>query len=107
MAGVTLNPTSSTTTTQSMQDLKLNSPAGAEPFVYTWPLQTGSGSDKHDHGIDICDTIKFVCEDMPEIKSAMEDIMFHELDTTDYPAMKAVCDRFNKAIDSVAALVSF
>lgn len=87
-------------------DLKLSSPAGSEPILYAWPLQTGTGSDKHDNGIDILDTIKWVCEDMPEIRSAMEDVPFHEVDTANYGAMRSICDRFNKAIDSVAQLVN-
>lgn len=88
------------------KDFKLHSPAGAEPILYTWPLQTGTGSDKHDSGLDIVDTIKWVCEDMPEIKSAMEETQMHDIDTSCYMTMKTICDRFNKAIDSVAALVS-
>lgn len=87
--------------------LKLNSPAvNVEPLYYRWPLQTGSGA-AHDNGIEILDAIRHVCEDMPEIKAALEDITLSEIDTTKYEDMSKVCDIYNKAIDSVAALVRF
>lgn len=87
-----------------VMELKLHSPAGSEPIIYSWPLQSGTGSDKHDSAIDIFETIRWVCEDLPEIKSALEDIPFNDTDTTNFDAMKEICDRFNRAIDSVAAL---
>lgn len=88
----------------NVMELKLNSPAGAEPIIYCWPLQSGTGSDKHDSGIDIFETIRWVCDDLPQIKTALEDIPFNDTDTTNFDAMKAICDRFNRAIDSVANL---
>lgn len=89
------------------KELKLNSPAGVEPMTYSWPLQTGSGSDVHDNGIDIMDTIKWVCDDVPEIKAALDDLQMHDIDTGSYEAMHGLCELYNKAIDSVAALVMF
>lgn len=76
-------------------------------MYYKWPLQTGSGVERHDSGIEILDTIRMVCEDMPEIKAALENIVLHETDTSDYASMRNVCDIYNKAIDSIAGLVSF
>ncbi|XP_055550111.1 histone-lysine N-methyltransferase, H3 lysine-79 specific isoform X2 [Wyeomyia smithii] len=87
--------------TPNYKELKLQSPAGAEPFLYNWPFAIGGG---HDNGIELIENVRWVCEDMPEIKSAIEEINLNELDTGDYDAMKNLCDRFNKAIDSVAAL---
>lgn len=87
-------------------DLKLSSPAGVEPMTYSWPLQTGSGSDVHDNGMDILDTIKWVCDDVPEIKAAMNDLQINDIDTGSYEAMKGMCEIFNRAIDKVAELVS-
>lgn len=87
-------------------DLKLSSPAGTEPMTYSWPLQTGSGSDVHDNGMDILDTIKWVCDDVPEIKAAMNDLQINDVDTGSYEAMKGMCELFNDAIDKVAELVS-
>ncbi|EDS31811.1 histone h3 methyltransferase [Culex quinquefasciatus] len=87
--------------TPNYKELKLQSPAGAEPFLYNWPFSIGGG---HDNGIELIENVRWVCEDMPEIKSAIEEINLNELDTGDFDAMKNLCDRFNKAIDSVAAL---
>ncbi|XP_049538313.1 histone-lysine N-methyltransferase, H3 lysine-79 specific isoform X3 [Anopheles darlingi] len=87
--------------TPNYKELKLQSPAGAEPFLYNWPFSIGTG---HDSGIELIENVRWVCEDMPEIKSAIEEIDLSKLDTGDYDAMKNLCDRFNRAIDSVAAL---
>ncbi|KFB36864.1 histone h3 methyltransferase [Anopheles sinensis] len=87
--------------TPNYKELKLQSPAGAEPFLYHWPFSIGTG---HDSGIELIENVRWVCEDMPEIKSAIEEIDLNKLDTGDYDAMKNLCDRFNRAIDSVAAL---
>lgn len=89
------------------KDLKLNSPAGAEALTYKWPLQTGTGSDKHDSGLDIVDTIRWVCDDLPEIQPAFETVRFGDIDTTNYDEMKDLCDRYNRAIDSILSLVRF
>lgn len=88
------------------KDLKLNSPAGADALSYKWPLQTGTGSDKHDSGLDIVDTIRWVCDDLPEIAPAFETVRFGDIDTTSYEEMKDLCDRYNRAIDSILSLVS-
>lgn len=97
-------PTKNMATSQH-PSLKLNSPANVEPMFYKWPLQTGSGA-AHDNGIEILDAIRWVCEDMPEIKASLEHIVLSEVDTTCYDSMREVCDIYNKAIDSVASLVS-
>lgn len=91
--------------TSQHPSLKLNSPAYVEAFYYGWPLQTGSGA-VHDSGIEILESIRWVCEDIPSIKAALEDITLSEIDTTCYDSMRNVCDIYNKAIDSVASLVS-
>lgn len=87
-------------------NLKLHSPAGVEPMSYKWPLQVGAGAALHDYGIEILDTIKYVCDDMPEIYASLEHIQMHEVDTTCYDSMRSVVDTYNKAIDSVLSLVS-
>ncbi|XP_062554766.1 histone-lysine N-methyltransferase, H3 lysine-79 specific isoform X2 [Armigeres subalbatus] len=88
--------------TPNYKELKLQSPAGAEPFLYNWPFSIGGGSDNG--GSELIENVRWVCEDMPEIKSAIEEINLNEIDTGDYDALKTLCDRFNKAIDSVTAL---
>ncbi|XP_053611544.1 histone-lysine N-methyltransferase, H3 lysine-79 specific isoform X2 [Plodia interpunctella] len=85
-------------------DLRLHSPAGAEPVVYTWPLTSGHGSDKHDGALEIVETIRWVCDDLPEMKAALENNILCDYDTHSYESMRALCDRFNRAIDSVVAL---
>lgn len=84
----------------------LHSPVGADPLSFSWPLITGTGTDRHDAGQDIIDTVRWVCEEMPEIKSALDDVKFMEVDTSSYDAMKNFCERYNRAADSVVALVS-
>ncbi|KAJ0182619.1 hypothetical protein K1T71_001988 [Dendrolimus kikuchii] len=85
-------------------DLRLHSPAGAEPVVYTWPLTSGHGSEKHDGALEIVETIRWVCDDLPEMKAALENNILSDYDTHSYESMRALCDRFNRAIDSVVAL---
>nr|XP_023025758.1 histone-lysine N-methyltransferase, H3 lysine-79 specific [Leptinotarsa decemlineata] len=87
-----------------MMELKLHSPAGADPVLYTWPLTSGRGNDKHDGAIEIVETIKWVCEDLPELKLPLENNILCDYDTRSYESMKSLCDRFNRAIDSVVAL---
>ncbi|KAL3290226.1 hypothetical protein HHI36_023583 [Cryptolaemus montrouzieri] len=84
--------------------LKLHSPAGAEPVSYTWPLTSGRGNDKHDGALEIVETIRWVCEDLPQLKLPLENNILCDYDTRDYESMKNLCDRFNKAIDSLVAL---
>ncbi|KAG5876348.1 hypothetical protein JTB14_003670 [Gonioctena quinquepunctata] len=85
-------------------ELKLHSPAGADPVLYTWPLTSGRGNDKHDGAIEIVETIRWVCEDLPELKLPLENNILCDYDTRSYESMKSLCDRFNRAIDSVVAL---
>lgn len=85
-------------------ELKLHSPAGADPVLYTWPLTSGRGNDKHDGALEIVETIRWVCEDLPELKLPLENNILCDYDTRSYESMKSLCDRFNRAIDSVVAL---
>lgn len=82
-------------------ELRLHSPAGAEPAVYQWPLST---SDKHDGAIEIVETIRWVCEDFPELKAAMENHVLNDYDTKSYESMRTLCDKYNRAIDSFLQL---
>lgn len=62
--------------------------------------------DKHDGALEIVETIRWVCEDLPQLKLPLENNILCDYDTRDYESMKNLCDRFNKAIDSLVALVS-
>ncbi|XP_035229778.1 histone-lysine N-methyltransferase, H3 lysine-79 specific-like [Stegodyphus dumicola] len=84
-------------------ELRLHSPCGGEPAIYQWPL---TASDKYDRATEIVDTIRWVCEDFPEIKLAMENYVLHDYDTKSYESMKKLCDKYNRAIDGVVNLVS-
>ncbi|XP_017046621.1 histone-lysine N-methyltransferase, H3 lysine-79 specific isoform X2 [Drosophila ficusphila] len=91
--------------TPQVKDLVLRSPAGSsEVITFAWPLQIGHGQDKHDNGIDIIDTIKFVCDELPSMSSAFEETNLHQIDTACYKTMTGLVDRFNKAVDSIVAL---
>lgn len=85
-------------------DLKLHSPAGVEPIVYHWPLTSGSGADKHDGAYEIVETIRWVCEDIPELKRAMEVNILSDYDTRSYESMRQLCDKYNRTIDSILQL---
>ncbi|XP_033226920.1 histone-lysine N-methyltransferase, H3 lysine-79 specific isoform X2 [Belonocnema kinseyi] len=104
-------------------ELRLHSPAGAEPIVYQWPLTSGSGSgrvyqkkntrsfesfgrqkDRHDGALDVVETMRWVCEDLPDLKLPLENNILCNYDTRDYESMKSLCDRFNRAIDSLVQL---
>ncbi|KAF5285705.1 hypothetical protein FQA39_LY16511 [Lamprigera yunnana] len=60
--------------------------------------------DKHDGALEIVETIRWVCEDLPELKLPLENNILCDYDTHSYDSMKSLCDRFNRAIDSVVAL---
>ncbi|XP_048510630.1 histone-lysine N-methyltransferase, H3 lysine-79 specific isoform X2 [Athalia rosae] len=81
-------------------ELRLHSPAGAEPIVYQWPLTSGSGSDRHDGALDVVETMRWVCEDLPDLKIPLENNILCNYDTHNYESMKNLCDKFNRAIDS-------
>uniref|UniRef100_A0A1L8DWJ1 Histone-lysine N-methyltransferase, H3 lysine-79 specific n=1 Tax=Nyssomyia neivai TaxID=330878 RepID=A0A1L8DWJ1_9DIPT len=83
------------------KSLMLHSPAGGEPLVYTWPLQTGTGSDKHDSGIDIIETIRWVFEDIQQSQLAHEKIKFTEVKTTCYDSMTRLCETYNETIGMI------
>uniref|UniRef100_A0A1B6E1Y7 Histone-lysine N-methyltransferase, H3 lysine-79 specific n=1 Tax=Clastoptera arizonana TaxID=38151 RepID=A0A1B6E1Y7_9HEMI len=85
-------------------ELRLHSPVGAEPVVYQWPLITGRESDKHDGALEIVETIKWVCEDFPELKLPLENNILSDYNTKSYDSMKMLCDRFNRAIDSMVQM---
>ncbi|XP_044576542.1 histone-lysine N-methyltransferase, H3 lysine-79 specific isoform X2 [Cotesia glomerata] len=85
-------------------ELRLHSPAGAEPIVYQWPLTSGSGADRHDGAIDVVETMRWVCDDLPDLKLPLENNILQNYDTRDYDSMKGLCDRFNRAIDSLVQL---
>ncbi|KAM9386370.1 histone-lysine N-methyltransferase, H3 lysine-79 specific isoform 1-T1 [Pholidichthys leucotaenia] len=83
-------------------ELKLKSPVGAEPASYPWPLPV---YDKHhDAAHEIIDTIRWVCEEIPDLKLAMENYVLIDYDTKSFESMQRLCDKYNRAIDSIHQL---
>ncbi|XP_078658462.1 uncharacterized protein LOC144903875 isoform X4 [Branchiostoma floridae x Branchiostoma belcheri] len=82
-------------------ELRLKSPAGAEPAIYHWPLQSDNNRDE---ALEIIETIRWVCEDFPELKLAMENNVLLDYDTKSYESMKTICDKYNRAIDATLQL---
>nr|XP_039259776.1 uncharacterized protein LOC120336220 isoform X1 [Styela clava] len=82
-------------------NLRLKSPAGAEPAIYKWPLPT---YETKDGAYEIIDTIRWVCEDYPDLKMAMEKHILADYDTKNYESMKELCDKYNRAMDSILQL---
>ncbi|XP_076356018.1 histone-lysine N-methyltransferase, H3 lysine-79 specific-like [Tachypleus tridentatus] len=78
--------------------LVLRSPVGVDPAIYYWPL---SSSDKNDEAVEIVETIRWVCEDFPELKSVIKNHILNNCDTKSYKDMKNLCDLYNSAIDGV------
>ncbi|XP_078355909.1 histone-lysine N-methyltransferase, H3 lysine-79 specific-like, partial [Oculina patagonica] len=82
-------------------ELKLHSPAGAEPITYTWPLQKLDGRDE---AVEIVETIRWVCADFPELKLAVENYVLREFDPSSFESMSQLCQRYNRAIDGILQL---
>ncbi|XP_036704412.1 histone-lysine N-methyltransferase, H3 lysine-79 specific [Balaenoptera musculus] len=83
-------------------ELRLESSVGAEPAVYPWPLPV---YDKHhDAAHEIIETIRWVCEEIPDLKLAMENYVLIDYDTKSFESMQRLCDKYNRAIDSIHQL---
>lgn len=80
------------------KELRLHSPAEVEPAVYAWPLQH---TDKNDGAQEIVETIRWVCEDIPELKLAMENNVLKDYDTKSFESMHTLCEKYNRAIDAL------
>ncbi|XP_073452575.1 histone-lysine N-methyltransferase, H3 lysine-79 specific isoform X2 [Aquarana catesbeiana] len=83
-------------------ELRLKSPVGAEPAIYPWPLPI---YDKHhDAAHEIVETIRWVCEEIPDLKLAMENYVLIDYDTKSFESMQRLCEKYNRAIDSIHQL---
>ncbi|CAK8676134.1 unnamed protein product [Clavelina lepadiformis] len=83
------------------QVLRLKSPAGAESAIYKWPLPK---YDTRDGAFEIIDTIRWVCKDYPDLEMAMEKHILADYDTTNFESMKELCNKYNRAIESILQL---
>lgn len=52
------------------------------------------------------ETMRWVCDDLPDLKLPLENNILCNYETRDYESMKNLCDRFNRAIGSLVQLVS-
>ncbi|XP_032243303.2 histone-lysine N-methyltransferase, H3 lysine-79 specific isoform X2 [Nematostella vectensis] len=82
------------------KELKLKSPAGGDSLVYTWPLN----KDGRDDASEIVEAIRWVCEDFPELKLAVENYVLSSFDPESYESMSKLCERYNRAIDGILQL---
>uniref|UniRef100_UPI00358DF8A1 histone-lysine N-methyltransferase, H3 lysine-79 specific isoform X2 n=1 Tax=Myxine glutinosa TaxID=7769 RepID=UPI00358DF8A1 len=89
-----------------MAELRLKSPAGAEPAAWPWPLPVYvSPEDKnHDAAHEIIETIRWVSEEVPELKLAMETYVLKDYDTKSFESMQKLCEKYNRALDSIHQL---
>ncbi|XP_062968626.1 histone-lysine N-methyltransferase, H3 lysine-79 specific isoform X1 [Cynocephalus volans] len=125
-------------------ELRLKSPVGAEPAVYPWPLPVYQAASRatfdkplpttdlllslwiglfwtfhdkhHDAAHEIIETIRWVCEEIPDLKLAMENYVLIDYDTkrrsrpclslafSSFESMQRLCDKYNRAIDSIHQL---
>uniref|UniRef100_A0AAX7T038 Histone-lysine N-methyltransferase, H3 lysine-79 specific n=1 Tax=Astatotilapia calliptera TaxID=8154 RepID=A0AAX7T038_ASTCA len=85
-------------------ELKLKSPVGAEPAGYPWPLPVYVSDKHHDAAHEIIETIRWVCEEIPDLKLAMENYVLIDYDTKSFESMQRLCDKYNRAIDSIHQL---
>ena len=83
------------------QVVSLHSPAGAEAMVYDWPLQHAHGRDDMQ---EIIDTIRWVGKDFPELQIAIENHVLDNYDRHCFDSMSKLCERYNRAVDSVVKL---
>ncbi|ELV09260.1 Histone-lysine N-methyltransferase, H3 lysine-79 specific, partial [Tupaia chinensis] len=58
----------------------------------------------HDAAHEIIETIRWVCEEIPDLKLAMENYVLIDYDTKSFESMQRLCDKYNRAIDSIHQL---
>ena len=136
-------------TGESGRELRLRSVAGAPDAVYAWPLtvllcslywtllycelQVGKGNcrgaeDEHDQAVEILDTIRWVCEDHPDLAGRRLNIapfywsyftverccyrlviagmmgeLLHSYNKTSWESMSKLTNTFNQSVSSLLA----
>ncbi|KAK7508290.1 hypothetical protein BaRGS_00000529 [Batillaria attramentaria] len=82
-------------------ELKLHSPVGGDSITYTWPV---SGSEGKEGGEEVIETIRWACAEFQELKQVLENRILQDYDVKSYESIKSVCDRYNRAVDSLRQL---
>jgi len=89
------------------KELALKSINGAPDVVYPWPLTVGKGNcrgaeDEHDQAVEILDSIRWVCEDQPELKEMMGELL-HSYNKTSWESMNKLVSTFNESVTKLLA----
>ncbi|UJR30981.1 hypothetical protein I4U23_018492 [Adineta vaga] len=85
----------------TIRELKLHSPAGVEPAVFTWPNIERQKMKKDAvfiAGDELVRTIRLVFEDYPELYQP--NLNIDNCDIHSYTKMKELCEKFNKIVDT-------
>uniref|UniRef100_A0A4W3GQR1 Histone-lysine N-methyltransferase, H3 lysine-79 specific n=1 Tax=Callorhinchus milii TaxID=7868 RepID=A0A4W3GQR1_CALMI len=53
---------------------------------------------------EIIETIRWVCEEVPDLKLAMENYVLVDYDTKCFESMQKLCEKYNRAMDSIQQL---
>ncbi|XP_006898041.1 PREDICTED: histone-lysine N-methyltransferase, H3 lysine-79 specific [Elephantulus edwardii] len=78
---------------------------GGQAGEWGWVLEACPWWDKHhDAAHEIIETIRWVCEEIPDLKLAMENYVLIDYDTKSFESMQRLCDKYNRAIDSIHQL---
>lgn len=85
----------------SKPDIILNSPVGADPAIYHWPLTYVSKGQKIDGAEEIVETIRWVGREFSELKPAIENLVPGQPDSKSYDCIKTFCDKYNKILETV------
>ncbi|KFO28877.1 Histone-lysine N-methyltransferase, H3 lysine-79 specific [Fukomys damarensis] len=67
-------------------------------------IEPSSWDKHHDAAHEIIETIRWVCEEIPDLKLAMENYVLIDYDTKSFESMQRLCDKYNRAIDSIHQL---
>jgi len=87
-----------------LKRLELVSPYGGETAVYTWPLHQSDKDSKTDGCIEIIETIRWVFEDIPELRDAIRQELNNFTigeEMKNYDSMKNLCDKYNTALEEI------
>lgn len=83
--------------------LCLHSPAGSDVTLYKWPLHVSeSWNEPH----EIVETIRWVCNDFPDLRLAVENYVLNNFDPSSFENMKLLCEKYNRAVDNIRKLWS-
>lgn len=85
-------------------ELKLCSPFGADPISYHWPHPSEQVKDYKERAAGIVDTMRLTAVDFPALKLPLENNILTDYDYNCYDSMKALCDKFNRAVTSIVNL---